>query len=176
MKRGWLFMSQCPQYNRGSLQFSRSILRIFSIHNMYTLVRRKLICLLYWAFLDTIVRLEKVIVGIKISNVSPWKTFLCWMWTIYRIEWNKLMSLGRASRSIPFGSVFSFFPRPCILGSLRGRVQPFVELLDSLGVSPSRMDDHGVLTPRPYLCSGLTWYPSPRENLDGNNSTWVIGF
>ena len=102
------------------------------LHVHQLLLRRKLICLLDWTLLDIIVRIEKVIAGIKISNIFLWKTFLCWIWTICRIDWNRLMSLGRASSSRPFGSTLAFLPCPYILGGLRGFGEPFVEVLNSL--------------------------------------------
>ena len=60
-----------------SLAFNlEDVLDPLRVHQL--LFRRNLVCPLDWTLFDIILRIEKVIVGIKISNIFPWKTFLCW--------------------------------------------------------------------------------------------------
>ena len=78
---------------------------------------------------------------------------LLWMWTICRIGWNRLMSLGRASSSCPFGGVLTFPPCPCSLGSPRR----FMETIHRASqLSPARMDHHGYQVSQSHSYSGQT--------------------
>ena len=125
-------MSQYAQHNRGSLDVLRSMSKIFSIHCMYSCCCSvsRMVNFLNWALLDWIVRIEVAIASVEISNVSPCNCLFLWIGTICRTDWNRLMSLGRALSSWPFGSVLTFLPCPCCLGSPRRFAKPSIELLN----------------------------------------------